>query len=197
MMAVADVGLENVGSYVSDTAEKLSGAPEVSLTKMSAQPRMLAEKFVGAAAFEQLKGFGNAHCRGQADKDMDVISLNLKLEDFHTLGFGNLTQKLFAVLANNLKLKRVLRIFWLPHKVERILSNTMAVAVKSFHHFFVPPRVFCGAHATQASISECASCAAHSFIVTRLEKHGGISKVAAQLVAIPLRPEGRSILANM
>jgi len=197
MVAVADVGLENVGSYISDTAEKLSGAPEMSLTKMSAQPGMLAKKFVGAAAFEQLNGFGNAQYRGQANKDMDVVSLNLKLEDFHTLGFGNLTQKLFAVLANNLKLKRVLRIFWLPHEVERVLSNTMAVAVKSFHHFFVPPRVFCGAHATQASISECASCAAHSFIVTRLEKHGGRKQGCDSIVAIPLRPEGRSILANM
>ena len=135
MVAVVNVGLEDLNSNISNASEKLTRAPEMSLAKMSAQPRMLAKKFVGAATFEQLKGFGNAHRRGQADKDMDVVCFDLKLEDHHAMGSGNLAQKLLAVLANNLKLKRILRIFWLPHEVERVLSNTMAVAVKSFHHF--------------------------------------------------------------
>ena len=177
-MAVADVGLENIGSYVPDAAEKLTGAPEVSLAKMSAQPGVLSKKLVGAAAFEQLKGFGNAHRRGQADEDVDVVGFDLKLEDNHAMCLSSLAQKLFAVLANNLKLKRVLPILGLPHKVERVLADAVLVVYKSFHHFLVPPRVFCGAHATQAGIFECASCAAHSFIFNTIEKHGGISRVS-------------------
>jgi hypothetical protein len=149
MMAIPNVGLDNIVGYVTNAAEKLSRAPEMSLTKMPAEPGMLAEKPVGTSAFKQLECFRYTHSGGQADKNMDMVCFNLKLEDHHTVGYGNLAQKIFAMFADNHKLKGVLRILWLPHKVERVLSNTMAMVVKSFHHFFVPPRVFCEAHATQ------------------------------------------------
>lgn len=178
MMAVINVRLDNISSYITNTAKKLSRTPKMAFTKMPAQPRMLAEKLVGAAAFKQLKRFGNAQRRWQIDKQMDVIRFNLELKYLHIMRFRNLTQKLLTMFTNNRKLKRVLRILWLPHEVERVLSNTVAMVVKSFHHFFVSPRVFCRAHTTQTGIFECASCAAHSFIVNRVEKYGGGSKIS-------------------
>lgn len=168
----------------------------MSLTKMSAQPGMLTEKLVGAAAFEQLNSFGNAHRRGQTDKDMDVVSLNLKLEEFDTMSFGNLAQKLFAVLANNLKLKGVLSILGLPHKVERVLSDAVLVVYKSFHHFFVPPRIFCGAYATSVGGLSAPAALRTLSITKKVEKYGGKSKVR-QIVAIPLRTKVRSTLAKL
>ena len=166
-MAVIDVGLEDIGSNIADTAEKLSGAPEVAFTEVFAQPRMLAKEAISASTLEELKRSGDAHSRRKADKQVDVVCFDLKLEDLHSIQHRNLAQKFFAVFANNRKLKGVLRIFGLPHEVERVLSNTMAMVVKSFHHFFVPPRVFCEAHANPNVFSGCANYAAHSLITKK------------------------------
>jgi len=91
VMAVMDVGLNYVSSYVADGAEKLSRTPKMSLSKMFTQPRMLAKEFVGTSAFKQLKCFGDAHGRGQADKHVDVVWFNLKFVNFHILRFSNYT----------------------------------------------------------------------------------------------------------
>jgi hypothetical protein len=176
MVAVIDVRLDNLSGYIANTAEKLSRAPKVAFAKMLAQPRMLAEKLVGAAAFQKLKSFGNAQHRGQTDEQVDVVRFNLKLENLHIMGFSNLAQKLFAMLADNRKLKRVFGVFWLPHKVERVLADAMLVVYKSFH-FSVPPRIFCGAHAKCVWEIECANSVAHSSLYQEGRKYrGGRSK---------------------
>lgn len=176
MGAVIDVRLDNLSGYIANTAEKLSRAPKMAFAKMSAQPRMLAKKLVGAAALKQLKSFGNTQHRGQTDKQVDVVRFNPKLKYPHSMSLGNLAQKLFAMLADNRKLKRVFGVFWLPHKVERVLADAMPVVYKSFH-FSVPPRIFCGAHAKCVWEIECANSAAHSSLYQEGRKYrGGRSK---------------------
>ena len=161
MMAVVDISLDNLRGDVPYRAEKLTGTPKMSFSKMLAQPRMLAKKFVRATAFKQLKSFTNGHSRRYSDKHVDMIRLNLKFVDFYAIIMSYFAQKLVAMVPNCLKLKWVLRIFRFPYKMVSILSNAMSMVVKSFH-FMIPPRFFYGANANLDVVGECASYATHS-----------------------------------
>jgi len=160
MMAVVDVGLDNVRGNVSHRSEKLTRTPEVSFSKMLAQPRMLAKKFVRTTAFKQLKSFTNGHSRRYSDKHVDMIRLNLKFVDFYVFVTSNFTQKLVTMSPEHIKLEWVLRVFRFPNKMISILSNAVSMVVKSFH-FMIPPRFFYGANAN-LMVGECASYATHS-----------------------------------
>ena len=160
MMAIVDVGLDNFRGNVPYRTEKLARAPEVSFSKMLAQPRMLAKKFVRATAFKQLKSFANRHGGRYSYKHMYVVRFNLKFKDINIPFLRGFAQKLVAMLPNYLKLKRVFRIFGLPNKVISILSDAVPMVVKSFH-FMIPPRFFYGANAN-SDVGECASYATHS-----------------------------------
>ena len=160
MVAVVDVGLDNIRGNVPYRAKKLARTPEVSFSKMLAQPRMLAKKLVRTATFKQLKSFTNSHSRRYSDKHVDMIRLNLKFVDFNVLVRSNFTQKLVVMFSNDLKLKEVFRIFRFPNKMVSILSNAVPMVVKSFH-FMIPPHFFYGANAN-SNVGECASYATHS-----------------------------------
>jgi len=160
MMAVVDVGLDNIRGNVPHRAKKLARTPEVSFSEMLAQPRMLAKKFVRTAAFKQLKSFTNGHSRGYSNKHVDMIGFNLKFIDFYVLIMSNFAQKLVAVVSNYLKPKWVSPIFRFPYKMVSILSNAVSMVVKSFH-LMIPPRFFYGANAN-SDVGECASYATHS-----------------------------------
>ncbi len=159
-MAVIDVGLDNLVSHIPYRTEKLARTPKMSFSKMLAQPRMLAKKFVRAAAFKQLKSFTNGHSRRYSDKHVDMVWFNLKFIDFHALIMSYFTQKLVAMVPNCLKLEWVLRVFRFPYKMVSILSNAVSMVVKSFHFKFLRA-LFCGANAN-SDVGECASYAAHS-----------------------------------
>lgn len=161
-MAVIDVGIDHIGCDIPNTTEEFTRTPKMAFTKMFTQPRMLAEKLVRASAFKQLKRSGNTHDWRQVNKDMDMVGLNLKLMDFNAVILRNFTQKLFTMVANNRKLKRVSGILGLPHKVKRVLTDAVVMVFKSFHFGFLRA-FFYGAHATQGIEFECASYAAHSF----------------------------------
>ena len=161
MMAVVDISLNNIRGNVPYRAEKLARTPEMPFSKMLAQPRMLAKKFVRTAAFKQLKSFTNGHSRRYSDKHVDMIRLNLKFVDFYVLVMSYFTQKLVAMIPDYLKLKGVFRVFRFPYKMVGILSNAVPMVVKSFH-FMIPPRFFYGANANLDVVGECASYATHS-----------------------------------
>ena len=160
MMAIVDVRLNNFSGNIPHRSEKLSRTPKMPFSKMLAQPRMLAKKFVRTAAFKQLKSFRNAHNRSYLDKHMDMIRFNLKFINFHVPSFSNFSQKLVAMFSDCLKPKWVSRVFGLPYKMVSILSNAVSVVVKSFH-FIIPPRFFFGANAN-SGVGERASYATRS-----------------------------------
>jgi len=159
-MAVVDVGLDYIRGNVPYRTEKLARTPEVSFSKMLAQPRMLAKKFVRTTALKQLKSFTNGHSRRYSHKHVDMIRLNLKFIDFYALVRSNFTQKLIAMVPDCLKLEWVSRVLRFPYKMVGILSNAVSMVVKSFH-FMIPPRFFYGANA-KLMVGECASYATHS-----------------------------------
>ena len=105
MMAVVDISLDNLRGNVPYRAEKLARTPEVPFSKMPAQPRMLAKKFVRTAAFKQLKSFTNGHSRWYSDKHVDMNQLNLKFIDFHAFVISNLAQKLVTMVPDRFKLE--------------------------------------------------------------------------------------------
>ncbi len=196
MVAVVNVGLDNLSGYIANAAEKLSGTPKMALAKMSSKPGMLAEKLVGTTSFQKLESLGNAQKGGQADKQMDVVRFYLQLENLHAMRFGNLAQKLFAMFADNCKLKRVFGIFRLPHQVERVLADAVFVVYKSFH-FLVPPRIFCEAYTICIGLGECAGSAAHSSFYQEDRKTRGGKSKELLYSAIPSQPKGWDILAQM
>ena len=173
-MAVVDVRLDGFGGYVTNTAKEFARTPKMAFTEMPAQPRMLAEKPVGAASFKQLKRSGDAQGRGQTNKQVDVVCFNLELEDLHIMRFRNLLQKLLTVFADDRKLKRVPCVFRFPHEVERGLADSVAVVDKSFHHFiFSSARFFAKLTLHCLVWVECASFAAHSILYQESRKSMG------------------------
>ncbi len=168
-MAVIDICLNDFGGYITNTTKKFTWAPEMPFTKMPAQPRMLAEKFIGASTLQKLKSFRNAQCRWQTYKNMYMVRLNLKLINFNPLASRNFAQKLLAMPANNHKLKRVLSILRLPHQMKRILTNTVPAMFKSFH-FSILHATFCGANATLNKVDGRANYAARSFSCSFIRK---------------------------
>ncbi len=142
VVAVVDVGLDDIGCYITHASKEFPRTPKMAFTEMPAQPGMLAEEPVGAAVFKQLKCFRNAQVRGQSNKQVDVVGFNPKLEYFHIMVSRTLAQKKLTMFADNRKLERVLSVFRLPHEVERVLSNSMAAVGEFLNHFFTPPRIF-------------------------------------------------------
>jgi len=160
MMAVVDVSLDNIRGNVPYRTEKLSRAPEVSFSKILAQPMMLAKKLVRTTAVKQLKSFTDGHSKRYSDKHVDMIRLNLKFVNFYVLVTSNFTQKLVTMFSEYTKLKWVLRVLRFPYKMVSILSNARSMVVKPFH-FMIPPRFFCRANA-KLMVGECASYTTHS-----------------------------------
>jgi len=131
-----DVMVNSFHSCISDAAEKLSWTPEMSMREIIPQPRMLPQKFKGAVAFKQLECTANRHCWRQFDKQMDMVNSDMKLVNFTSMFFCDLSQKNFTITLNPIKFERVHSIFWLPHKVECILPEGMTKRLQI--HFFPP-----------------------------------------------------------
>jgi len=101
----------------------------MAFSEMPSQPRMLLEKLIGRNAFEKLERLTNAYIWRDFHKKMDMIRHYLKLIDFKRIFLRYFAQKLFAVFANDLKLKRVFGILWLPNQMICVLTYTMVKIV--------------------------------------------------------------------
>jgi len=131
-----NVVLNSFTSCIPDAAEKFSGTPEMSLSEIAAQPRMLAQKFKGRISFKQLKRSTNRHCRWQLNKNMNMVNSDVKLVDFTSIFDSDFSDKSLAINLNSKKFEGVHRIFWLPHEVESILPEGMTKTLQI--HFFPP-----------------------------------------------------------
>lgn len=134
-LAFPYVMADYVSRHVSYASKEFSRTPQVSIPKVFSQPRMLLEKLDCRSSLEKLKCLRNTHRMWNLDEQMDVVRHNLQLIDNEPVFLRDIAQKLLAMLPNNLKLEGILRILRLPHKVESILSNTVAVIPYSFLHF--------------------------------------------------------------
>jgi len=197
MVCVADVGGDYVSGDVANGADvadatcpqaELSRTPEVSLTKMSAKPGMLAEDAVSASAFEELKCAGHTHSGWKSHKQMYVVGFDLQLKYYHSMQQRDFAQKLLAVLADQRKLERIHRILGLclracpsgTHQVEHVLTYSVAMRYQTFHFSSPSARKFCTAHANLTVRSGCANYAAHPLLRTSVENKEVISKVSGR-----------------
>jgi len=131
-----DVVLNSFSGCISDAPEEFSRAPKMSLTEISPQPRMLAQKFKGRASLKQLKCFADTHCRRQLNKKMHMVNSDVKLVNFTSILNSSFMDEPFAVNSDSIKLERIHRIFTFPHKVEGILPEGMFKTLQI--HFFPP-----------------------------------------------------------
>ena len=132
----ADIVVNSFHSRVSNTSEEFSRAPEMSFSEIISQPRMLLQNSKSRIAFEQLQCSADRHCRRQFNKQMDMVNSDMKLVNFTSMLFCDLSQKNFTINFNSTKFKRIPRVFWLPHEVESILPEGMTKGLQI--HFFPP-----------------------------------------------------------
>jgi hypothetical protein len=134
-----NIVLNSFHSGISNTPKEFSWTPEMSLSKMVSQPRMLSKKLKGRVSFKQLKSLADTNSRRNFNKQMDMININMQLIDFESMLICNLPYEKFTVLPDNQELERVLGIFRFPDKMECILSKGM---FKSLQIHFLSPQTF-------------------------------------------------------
>jgi len=97
---------------------------------------MLLHQTKSAVTLEQLKSLADAHGSWHLNEEMDMINSDMKLVDFAFFPISNFPDEVFAIHLDSVKLHRVHRVFWLPHKVEGILPEGMIGAFQI--HFSSP-----------------------------------------------------------
>jgi hypothetical protein len=145
----SNIMLNSFASRVSNTPEKFSWAPEVSMSEIISQPRMLSHQFESTIAFKQLQCSRNTHCWRQFNKQMDMVNSNMQLIDFTFMSFSRLTDEPFTVNLNSKKFEGVHGIFRLPYEMESILPEGMVMGLQI--HFLSPAQQ----RARELMLSEC------------------------------------------
>ena len=131
-----DVVLNSLTGCISDAAKEFSWTPKMSFCEISSQPRMFAQKFKGRTSFKQLQRLADTHCRGQLNKQMDMVSSDMKLINFTSILSSGLADKPFAVNSDSIELEGIHGVFAFPHEVECILPEGMLETLQI--HFFPP-----------------------------------------------------------
>jgi len=123
-------------SCIPNTSEEFSRTPEMSFSKIISQPGMLLQNSKSRIPFEQLQCPTDRHCRRQFNKQMDMVDSDMKLIDFTSMFFCDLSQKNFTINFNSNKFERIPSIFGFPHEVESVLPEGMTKGLQI--HFFPP-----------------------------------------------------------
>jgi len=174
----SDIVVNSFHSCVSNTSEEFSWAPEMSSPKIISQPRMLLQNFESRIAFEQLQCPADRHCWRQLHKQMDVVDSDMKLVNFTSMFFCDLSQKNLTINFNPDKFERVPSIFGFPNKMECVLPEGM---FKSLQIHFFPPESARGniAHANSKLVCREGNisplCNNHSF--QEFKQEGGDSSL--------------------
>ena len=132
----SNVVINSFHSCISNTSEKFSRAPEMSFSEIISQPRMLLQNSKSRISLEQLQCLADRHCWGQFNKQMDMVNSDMKLVDFTSVFFCDLSQKNLTINFNSNKFERIPSIFGLPNKMECILPEGMTKGLQI--HFFPP-----------------------------------------------------------
>jgi len=117
--------LNSFGSRITNTTKEFSWAPKMSFSEMVSKPRMFLKKLKGTITFKQLKNLANANRWRYLNKQMDMVSSNVKFINFTFLPVSNLPQKEFTIRSEPIKFKGVFCVFNFPDKMESILSEAM------------------------------------------------------------------------
>jgi len=145
----ANVMLNSITSRISNAPEKFSWAPEMPMSKIISQPRMLLHQLESAIAFKQLQCSANRHCWRQLNKQMHMVNSDVQLVDGTTIAFSSFADETLAINFNTIELEGVHGIFRLPHEVESILPEGMSKTCKI--HFLSPAQQ----RARELMLSKC------------------------------------------
>ena len=131
-----DVVVNSFHGCISNTSEEFSWAPEMPFSEIISQPGMLLQNSKSRIPFEQLQCPTDRHCRRQFNKQMDMVDSDMKLIDFTSMFFCDLSQKNFTINFNSNKFERIPSIFGFPDEVESVLPEGMTKGLQI--HFFPP-----------------------------------------------------------
>ena len=174
--------LDGFTSHITNTSKEFSQAPEMSLSEIPSQPRMLLENPVSRITFEKLQGFRNTHRMRHFNKQMHIIRLYTQLINLKSMLISNFPNRSLANLLNLIKLKWVPSIFALPNEVKRVLTHRMLKMCK-FHFFSSCAKFKNTANTTTYCSDECADSVAHSLYSLqnlRSYRRSGIPSAKAQ-----------------
>jgi len=141
--------LNSIASCISNTSEKFSWTPEVSMSEIISQPRMLLHQSVSRIALEQLQCSAYTHCWRQLNKQMDMVDCDMQLINFTSMFLSGFHDKALTIDFNSKKFEGVHCIFRFPHEVESILPEGMIKACKI--HFLSPAQQ----RARELMLSKC------------------------------------------
>ena len=142
--------LNSFCSCISNAPKKFSWAPEMPMSKVIPQPRMLLlHQFVSRITFKQLQGSANTHCWRQFNKQMDMVNCDMQLINFTVMPFSRLADEPFTINLNSKKFEGVHCVFRLPYKMESILPEGMVMG--SQIHFLSPAQQ----RARELMLSKC------------------------------------------
>lgn len=144
----SNVVINSVHSCVPDTTKEFSRTPEVSFPKVSSKPRMFLKKLISTVTLKQLKSHTNTHSRRHLNKQVNMVSPNVKLINFEPFSVSNLPKEEFTIHPQPVKLEGVSCVFNFPHEVEGILSEAMLPRFQI--HFSSPKSTGDTAHANFA-----------------------------------------------
>ncbi len=151
--------LNSFTSNIADAPKELSWTPEMPFSEISSKPRVGSKKSVSRISLEKLKRLGNTHSIGDFNKQMDMVWLDVDFINFKSMSDSNFSKDFFTRNLYFAEFKWIPAVFWLPNKVEGILSNSVSKSVN--FHFTSSCAFFSRAH-TSTVFGECAGSAAHS-----------------------------------
>ena len=131
-----NVMLNSINSCISNASEEFSRTPEMSMSKIISQPRMLLQKSKGTVTLKQLKSPTNTHSCWHLNEQMDMINTDMQFINFKPVFFGDFSKKSITITHNAEKLEGVHCILRFPNKMESILSEGMFESLQV--HFFAP-----------------------------------------------------------
>ena len=177
-LGTRNVMLNGFSSYIPNAPKEFARTPEMSLSKVSSQPRINSKQFVSTISFKELQCPSNAHRMRHFNKQMDMVWLHTKFINLKSMFSSNFFEKFFARFSNFLKFKWIPSILGLPHKVERVLSHTMSEMVQ-FHFSSSYAKFKNIAHSITNHAFECANSIAHFFYSFKNLRRFGLPRAKA------------------
>ena len=134
----SNVMFNSFTSCVSDTSEEFSRTPEMPVSEIVSEPRMLLHQAKGTVTFKQLQCFADTHSWRKFNKQVDVINSDMQLINFTFSPVSNLPDKELTIHPDSIKLEGVHCVFNFPDKMESILSEAM---LPKFQIHFLSPKI--------------------------------------------------------
>jgi len=93
---LGDIVFDRVGSHISNASVKFTATPQVAFPQPPPKLWKLLENPVSGNSLKQLDYTGDAHARVEANEQVHVVGLHLKLVNRKTVALSNLVENPLA-----------------------------------------------------------------------------------------------------